>query len=84
MIEHLMTALNLQKPPVNDMCGQSMQMILTLKMALILSQCKKFEAVVQVCAVVLKKMTDRVKVWQPQWQALWSGMTYPTIWKTVT
>jgi hypothetical protein len=79
-----MTALNLQKPPVSDMSGEGKQRILTLKMTLILYQCKKYEAVVQVLCCGPKKVTDRVKVWQPQLQALWSDMTYPTIWKRVT
>jgi hypothetical protein len=36
MAEGLTTALNLQKPPVNDLCRQGAEMALTFKMALAL------------------------------------------------
>jgi hypothetical protein len=35
MAKGLMTALDLQKPPVNDLCGQGGQMVLTLKMTFV-------------------------------------------------
>jgi hypothetical protein len=37
MAEGLMTALDLQKPPVNDLHGQGVQMVRTLKMTVVFS-----------------------------------------------